>query len=371
MLNLDRLKDLDHEWQQIEESYRLDQYNAPINLSQEKEAMLSAFKAGKSYNPHFEYKNPPQFPLQRIYQFIRSCNPEDSVFEKMYYTVAQNELLAIESVLSHSPSVITGHTSLIYGVPDNELIATARSMLSSSSDNLSTSDFQASLSAEEAAIEMRRMLEKLGLARWSARSFSPMNAKVSVERKDRLVKIREDATFTHRDLRRLLVHEIGVHVLRAENGSKQPIGIFSRGLPSYLSTEEGLAVYSEEKAGVIEPTTMRKYAGRVIATVTSLSHSFNDVFRSIASDVGPDIAFEIAARTKRGFRDTSQPGAHTKDIVYLKGYRDVGQHLDKHPDDHEILFVGKLGLDDMELVRGLIEKNILYTPELVPSALFD
>lgn len=370
-LDIDKLKSLDHEWQQIEASYRLGPYNAPINFSQEKSAMLSAFTASETYNPLFEYKPAPEFPIQRIQQFILSLRPQNSLFESMYYSAAQNELLMIQAVLTHSPSIITGHTSLIYGIPDNELIENARLILTSPFSPLLKDDYQEEpLSAEETALRMQDSLEKIGLTKWTAQLFSPMNAKVLVSRLDKLIKVREDATFSPQDLHRLLVHEIGVHVVRAENGDKQPIGIFSRGLPGYLDTEEGLAVYSEERAGVIETTTMRKYAARVIAAHAALSQSFSDVFYNIAPSVGPDTAFEVVARAKRGFRDTSQPGSHTKDIVYLNGYKNVRQHLKEHPADYEILFAGKFGLQEIGLVKDLIEQGIFTQPALTPAIFF-
>jgi uncharacterized protein (TIGR02421 family) len=368
MLNLERLVGLDREWKEIEDSYRLAPYTAPINLPQEKEAVLSAYSAGEPYNPCFEYKDPPEFPIQRIRQFMCSLRPEDSVIERMYYTNAENELLSMKSILTHSPSVITGQTCLNYGLPDKALVKAAKLILTSTPDH-SLYDIQDYFSTEDAAAEMQRMLDKLGLIGWNAQPFLPMSAKVSVNRQDKLVKIRKDSQFSKADLRRLLVHEIGVHVIRAENGNKQPLGIFSRGLPGYLDTEEGLAVYSEEKAGVIEIATMRKYAGRVIAAALALGQSFSDVFYSIVPDLGADIAFEIVARAKRGFLDTSQLGAHTKDIVYLKGYENVNQHLKEHPEDYALLFVGKIGLHDIDLVRDLLDKGIFGWPTLLPTTL--
>lgn len=369
-LDIDRFQHIDNQWRQIEDSYRLDPYFAPTNLQQEKKAMLAAHAAGKSYNPYYEYDAPPNFPTQRIYEFIKTLRFENSALERFYYLAAQNELLAIEAVQTHSPNIITGHTSLIYGIPGNTLLEAARSILASTFNDSPANKDDQQISSEEAALEMGKMLKELGLRQWSARPFFPMNAKVDVSRLDNLIKIRENATFSQQEIRRLLVHEIGVHVFRGENGRRQPVGIFSRGLPGYLDTEEGLAVYSEEKAGVIEPVTMRKYAGRVIAAATALGNSFSDVFYSIVSDVGPDAAYEITARAKRGFRDTSQLGAHTKDIVYLKGYIEVSQYLSSHPGDYELLFAGKFGLREIELVRDLIEQNIFQRPTFIPSALW-
>ncbi len=371
MLDIDiqRLTKLDHEWREIEDSYRLEPYNAPINLTEEKYHMLAAFKRGDTYNPDFKYDNPPEFPVKHIHQFIHSLQPENSMMEEIYYLLAQNELLAIQAVLSHAPSIITGYTSLIYGLPDNGLMQLAQSILSTDQAEDRDDTDTERLSAEQAAQEMQSMLEVLRLNQWKALTFSPMSGKIAVSQKDQYVKIRKDSIFSRSDLRRLLVHEIGVHVIRAENGRKQPLSIFSHGLPGYLDTEEGLAVFSEEKAGVLESNTMRKYAARVIATSIALGNSFNDVFYGIVKEVGPETAFEITARVKRGFRDTSQIGAHTKDIVYLLGYRNVSQYLEKHPEDYDILFIGKFGLHDLNIVKSLTNSGTLHPASLMPSSI--
>lgn len=368
-LDMQRLTEIDLEWRDIDQSYRLEPYNAPINLASERSKMLAAFEGGETYNPTFEYAVPPEFPIGRIHQFIHSLQPADSVLEGIYFSLAQQELMAIRTVLTHAPNEITGYTCLAHGIPDSELTALAQSILASDQkDTQGDADIE-DLSADQVAAEMRVMLETLGLDDWTALTYSPMNAKMAVSQKDRQVKVRENASFSRSDLARLLVHEIGVHVLRAVNGSKQPLTIFSRGLPGYVATEEGLAVFSEEKAGVIAVNTMRKYAARVIAAGVALGHSFNDVFYSIATEVGPETAFDIAARAKRGFRGTAELGAHTKDIVYLMGYRNVSQHLKAHPEDYDILFTGKFGLHDLDVVKSLVGNGTLHHATLMPTHL--
>ncbi len=367
--DFDRFRSIDDQWRQIEDSYRIDPYNAPLNFDQEKKAMLAAHAVEASYNPIFEYAVPPEFPTQRIYEFIRTLRFEDSALERLYYFAAQNELLTIRAVETHSPSAITGHTTLIYGIPGNSLLEAAHALLESPSADVASNIDALSVTAQDAALEMQNKLTELGLHNWTARTFSPMNAKVAVSRIDGMIKIRENATFTRQELRRLLFHEIGVHVFRGENGRSQPVGIFARGLPGYLDTEEGLAVLTEERVGVVEAATMRKYAGRVIAAADALNKPFSDVFYGIVNYLGPDAAFEVTARAKRGFRNTSEPGTHTKDIVYLSGYLKVSQHLSEHPDDYDMLFAGKFGLQEIDLVKSLIDEGVFQYPSLVPSAL--
>ncbi len=216
---------------------------------------------------------------------------------------------------------------------------------------------------------MQSVLEKASIKDWKAIVLEPMNASMSVNRLDKQVKIRKGLTFSENDLKRLIVHEIGVHVLRYENGTQYPIRLFSNSFPNYTETEEGVAVYSESQAGLLQVGTLRKYAGRVIAAHLALSQPLSEVFQTIAADLGTEMAFDIVVRAKRGFTDTAQPGAHTKDIVYLRGYLAVQAYLTQHPDDYPLLFAGKFGLQHLPLVRSLLEEGIISPPKLLPSDL--
>ncbi|MFN8464335.1 MAG: DUF1704 domain-containing protein [Caldilineaceae bacterium] len=364
-MDFERFRAIDLRWQNIEQSYRIEPYTAPTNLELARKSAMASYASGVPYSPVFEYAQPPDFPVRDIYEFIKTLRFEDSLLERIYYFAAQQELLSINAVQTHSPSVITGQTALAFGIPSDNLVNSAKAILASVPTNSSTSRPDEVMSAENTAVEMQKLLGKCGLEQWSATTFSPMSAKVSVNRLDKMIKIREHTVFSSQEIRRLFVHEIGVHVFRSENGARQPLGIFGRGLPGYLDTEEGLAVLVEEKAGVSDPATMRKYAARVVGSAVALNQPFSEVFGTIAPDVGPEAAFEIASRAKRGFRDTSEPGAHTKDIVYLKGYLEVKKYVDTHPEDFEILWAGKYGLTDIGWVKQMIEDSDLKRPLFV------
>lgn len=367
MVNLERLQSLELEWEDIEQSYRLSPYNAPSNREQECRQVLMADSAGEVYNPQFEYQSPPEYPVARIREFMARLIPDQSPLEMLYYDKAFQELLAIRCVQTHCPDVITGASCLAYGLPNHQLLTEAQSILArySTSGVMPVND----MPAEQAAAWMQAALERADIQGWHATPFEPMNATMSVNRLDKQIRIRKDATFAHDALCRLLVHEIGVHVLRYENGVIQPIQLFHNGFTGYIDTEEGLAVYNEENAGVLEADTLRKYAGRVLAAHLALNQSFFEVFQALVPIFGPEMAFEITVRAKRGFTDTAQPGAHTKDIVYLRGYLQVKTHLEQHPEDYPLLFTGKVGVQHLPLVRELLESGIVTLPTMLPKDL--
>lgn len=365
MINLERLQPLELEWEDIEQSYRLSPYNAPRNREAEYQKVLAAYDAEKTYNPQFEYQETPPYPTSRIREFMARLAPDQSHLEMLYYEKAAHELSAIHCVQTHSPAAITGASCLAYGLPDRQLLAEAQAILS----QYSTPDITPvkNIAAEQASVWMQSALEHAGIQEWQAVVFRPMSAMMSVNHLDKQIRVRKGTMFSQNTLRRLLAHEIGVHVLRYENGIVQPIRLFRNEFTGSLDTEEGLAVYNEECAGVLETDTLRKYAGRVIAAHLALNQSFFEVFQALVPPFGQEMAFEITARAKRGFTDTAQPGAHTKDIIYLRGYLQVKAHLEQHPEDYPLLFTGKVGLQHLPLVRELLEAKIITLPTVLPT----
>ncbi|WPD24470.1 MAG: DUF1704 domain-containing protein [Candidatus Electrothrix scaldis] len=366
-MNLEHIKNIEKEWESIDSSYRITPYNAPINREEEKKKVLRAYQCGGHYNPQFTYLSPPEYPVDRLRSFMSKLRPEFSSLEEVYYEKVRNALLQIETIQNHNPNYITGLSCLSFGLPDTDLIESAFKIFGNKTagENREPLEF----SSNDAVIFLQNVLKKMGLKSWQAISFSPMSAKVSVNRIDKQIKVQDGAEFSKSEVVRLVVHEIGVHVLRYENGAKQPIRLFRNSFPQYIGTEEGLAVFCEEKAGLLAPETLRKYSGRAIATHLSLTNNFYDVFFCLADELGAELAFDITARVKRGFTDTSRHGAHTKDMLYLQGYLSVKKHLEKKPDDYELLFIGKFGLQHIGLVRDLLKQEVISPAQLLPSDL--
>ncbi|XP_064414531.1 microtubule-associated tyrosine carboxypeptidase isoform X2 [Latimeria chalumnae] len=109
----------------------------------------------------------------------------------------------------------------------------------------------------------------------------------------------------------MLRHEIGTHYIRGVNNNHQPwnssTGRTEYELKPANPTEEGLAS--------LHSVLFRKYpflwrAALLYYTVYQASHmTFSELFKDIAQFVqDPSVRWEYCVRTKRGQRDTSQPG---------------------------------------------------------------
>jgi uncharacterized protein (TIGR02421 family) len=164
----------------------------------------------------------------------------------------------------------------------------------------------------------------------------------------------------------LIQHEIGTHVLTYYNGKFQPFRQLYCGLPGYEELQEGLAVLAEYMVGGLSNPRLRLLAGRVIASGIMIDGaSFIDTFRQLNQEYGFDkrTAYTITVRTFRG-------GGLTKDAVYLRGLVQLLDYL-KNDGDLDPLFVGKIALDQVSVIRELQWRKVLNPAPLKPRYLMD
>ncbi|MFC5931880.1 DUF1704 domain-containing protein [Cryobacterium melibiosiphilum] len=202
---------------------------------------------------------------------------------------------------------------------------------------------------------------------WTATN-RPGPASMSVSPKNRVVFVDATRNYPRSDVRRLLVHEIGGHVTRTLNAGHHhdvlatiPLG------PDATATEEGLALSGESLLGVASGGQRRIYAARTIAVAVAQHGGIDEVFAALVPLVGELEAATIAVRVKRGVPNLSQPGAFTKDHVYLSGFRRVRAAVDARPELHPLLASSKWGLEATQKSGHLLRLD-RHQPRLPDSA---
>ena len=159
----------------------------------------------------------------------------------------------------------------------------------------------------------------------------------------------------------LLAHEVGTHVLTYANGCAQPLEQLRHGLAGYQDLQEGLAVLAEWLVGGLTPGRFRTLAARVLgADALAAGADFVETFRLVSDDagLGARAAFTVTLRLHRG-------GGLTKDMVYLRGLRDLLAHLEAGGPFWP-LFVGKIALRHLGAVEALRQRGVLVDPPLRP-----
>ncbi len=162
-------------------------------------------------------------------------------------------------------------------------------------------------------------------------------------------------------LQPLVQHEIGTHVLTRYNGLCQPMRQLAVGLAHYDPLQEGLGVLAEYLAGYLPGERLRVLAARVVAADMALHGSdIPAIFARLHEGHGfaTEEAFDVAVRALRG-------GGLTKDAVYLRGLRDLLDHL-RGGGGFEPLFTGKFALDHLVVLDQLAEAGWVRPPALLP-----
>lgn len=201
------------------------------------------------------------------------------------------------------------------------------------------------LAAFHVVDRLRDALDERGLHDWDVVEDTVMAARVLVDGAKRLVRVNPRSRFRPRDIERLVVHEVDVHAMRAANGQRQALRCFQTGLPGSLGTEEGLAMITEERAGVDAPGVLARQVQVVRAIDMARSMGFRDLYEALVDELGPGLAWGICLRIKRGLAQPGQPGVYAKDSVYLAGRMAVQRWL-ADGNDVQLLYVGKVGVAD-------------------------
>lgn len=157
----------------------------------------------------------------------------------------------------------------------------------------------------------------------------------------------------------LIHHEVGVHLLTAETGGRQPLQLLEAGMAGYIETQEALGVLAEYLSGGVNGERLRTLAGRVVAVhMWCDGAQFTDIVDALTGNgFGEHAAWTVAMRVTRG-------GGYTKDAMYLRGLVALAAHLGDHPIDP--LLVGKFHVRDEPLISGLLDDGVLEPAAVRP-----
>ena len=352
------LRKIDDEIVKIDEEILLLYHLRPVNLKEEH----NNFLVDPSYNPQFEYK-PLKFDPNNLYARLKRIEFPDSPIGILWRKKADEMKRKIELLEARGNESFTAKSIHLYGMPNETHLKEALREIEKMPKTFP--EPKKILKAKEAKELFEKAIEEFGLKGWSVKINKEMVSD-AIAGKENSIMLREDATFSEERLKGAIVHEIETHVFTAMNGSLQPYKVFQRGLADYLMTEEGLAVYNQTVTKTNEGAKKYWPASSVIGIYTAMNGSFAEVYAQLVK-YGFDIerAWKVAIKAKRGLKDTSKPGAFTKDVVYFKGYRMIQDFVNKGGDIRD-LYYGKINLNDLDLVKKV---KGLKAPVYLPSYL--
>lgn len=189
------------------------------------------------------------------------------------------------------------------------------------------------------------------------------------------IKLRDDAAFSDLDVDQLLHHEALVHIATGMNGrSHGRFTVLGESHPGNARTQEGLAVFAEFISGAVDPRRFRRLANRVIAINKAAEGAdFLDIYRFFREYGVSDVPFEAFESARRVFRGGMVTGGapFTKDSVYLSGLVEVHSYFraavrSGDPGLIQLIFVGKIDVEDLEAMDMLLENGLINSPQIMP-----
>ncbi len=350
------IHNMDEKICEMDEQIKLLFYINPRNLAEQK----ALFLANPESSPHFFYHE-CDLELEQMRRDLKRL-PE---VDHQLFSLFQRKREEIEQKMD-----------LIEAVGGTEFEACSEALFTSISEqsyrqalafvrthrNKRKPDQSAELDTDAAKKLFESFLRQHKLTHWKVKIIEDTVADVQVTKRH-ILFLRKGAVFHENRLKALLVHEIGTHVFRFENGKQQPFRIFERGTSKYLQTEEGLAVWNQNQLKLNLGEKFFIPAYQILAIHLAKKLSFRDLFHYLLDtyDLDSDMAWKLCVKAKRGYKDTDLPGAFTKDALYFFGNQEVEKFLAGGGKISD-LYLGKISVRDVPLLRkieGLQEPKFL------------
>lgn len=166
------------------------------------------------------------------------------------------------------------------------------------------------------------------------------------------LNIKHWALVWEKEIRPIIAHEVEWHYLRKFNAKKTKYLIFERWTAWYISCEEWIAIFNQNKFlskndkkyyYIFERYIFIDYMinNWLTKTINKMKEFYNNDY---------DAIFKYILRLKRGLKDVSKNYCFTKDLVYLNGYLEIKDFINNWWDIKELYF-WKIWINDLEEIK--------------------
>jgi uncharacterized protein (TIGR02421 family) len=343
---------------------RVLRYINPVNGTEVARTYVSRERIPRG-TPRFRYRE-LEFDPEHTKVDLLNLPIVDSELGRIYRGKRDEVFNTICMLESRGTPEFLDRSRLLFGTADKKTLRTAEQWLKLEPEPEPREQYDAreARAKLEAVVRRQKFLCSVRVRRYLSSDAAAGEASVA---------LRKGASYSAGDIASLAVHEVQTHVLRSRNGEMQPFrALFFHGFPrvdlaasNYLVTEEGLATFHEELAGVLTNRRRRLLAGRVKAVylMDKEELSFGETFQELVKEHGfsRGDAYTICERVFRG-------GGYTKDHIYFTGYEQVKQLWEASPEDFALLYMGKVGVSHLPIVKRLFKEGqgILYPARYMP-----
>ncbi|QEG42012.1 flavohemoglobin expression-modulating QEGLA motif protein [Roseimaritima ulvae] len=359
---------VDQQLSEVSEAFDFLLQVTPTNADQ---AWQDFKTSGFASEPMFVYRPLPYriSLLKRQLFEIEIERIEDPTLAHLFWE-KQDEVDCELTALRHLDTPNFLHSSRqLYGDADEDLQDLAKSILQRAADRTAPSSPEPSIKATDAVPAETLLRQARDEIDYYHQRLSEFNATVEIcdhiasgimVSQDRLL-IANSVRLPPSRVEPLLHHEIGTHLLTYFNGRIQPFRQLYAGLAGYEELQEGLAVLAEYLTGGLTAGRLCGLAGRVLAAASmTAGASFCETFALLhqSHSLPARKSFVTTLRAYRG-------GGMTKDVIYLRGLRDLLAYLARGH-DLEPLYAGKFGLQHLPYVQEMRRRGIVRAPGVLP-----
>jgi alpha-L-glutamate ligase-like protein len=336
---------LDEALMKIDKKLLILKYLNPTNVVSERQKFI---EKAWDYVPKFEYREIP-FDIEELEHQLKLIEIPDIPLSDLYDKKQQeiyNKLQFFKALRDQNTSDMTLYSKKIFWKIDEVNFNIAKEAITDRGLAQSEQEF---LSYEDIKDYMKKFNHIYGI---KVKILEADAAARFTMKGDTLV-FRKWATVWKREMRSIIAHEIEGHYLRKINGRKSPYSIMARWAARYIETDEGIAIYNQNR--FITPQDRKYYSiyERYYFTGYALKHSYRRLVKHLAEFYDDDYerVFAYMLRLKRWFVDPSREGVFMKDVVYVNGFLSVESYLDTGG-SLEDLYIWKLHLDDIQTIKG-------------------
>ncbi len=207
----------------------------------------------------------------------------------------------------------------------------------------------------------KKKLKEMDVNGWKIRMNSINGVSIYVDQRKKEIIIPKLKKVYNNGMRHLLIHEIGTHVLRRENGEKSKLKLLGLGLDNSEIAEEGIATVREqatdgkfEDFSGVEGFLAVSFAAGLDGKRRDFRETFEIMkkyylFSSLCSGEKYEeaekyaklAAWDRCVRTFRG-TDCKTPGVcFTKDIIYRQGNINIWNVIKNNPEEIKRFSIGK------------------------------
>ena len=340
-----QLLSLDKEIMKVDKKLLVLKYVRPLNIEEQQQIFIE--KKG-DYVPSFVYPK-IEIDFDELDEILENIEIPDIPGAEIYAKKRKelkHRIRLLKAIKTQNASDITLYSTKLFWDIDAENFEKAKDRITSRSNIVEEEEF---LSYEEIKDYMKKFNHIYGTKIKMQEADIPSRFAMKWDS----LMFRKGAQVWKREMRSIIAHEVEWHYLRKINGRKSDFSIMSRGAAWYIETDEGIAIYNQNR--FLTPQDKKYYSifERYYFIQYALKHSYRRLVKHLAEYYDHDYqrVFTYMLRVKRGFEDPSKTGVFMKDVVYVNGFFSVEAYIERWGTLRD-LYIGKVHLDDLELVHG-------------------